>query len=74
MVSAEEVKRRRQPELLRINGVVGVGLGRKDGEDCINVYVDEDTAAIRAAVPTTVDGVATQIIVSGSFRALGGGR
>ena len=70
MVSAEEVKRRRQAELLRIRGVVGVGVGRMDGDACINVYVEKDTAQVRAAVPKMLDGVATQIVVTGKFRAL----
>lgn len=70
MVVAEEVKRRREHELLRIRGVVGVGLGRRDGEKCINVYVEEDTEAVRSAVPRELDGIATQIVVTGRFDAL----
>jgi len=67
---AEDVKRRRQGELLRIGGVVGVGLGTKDGEECINVYVEEDSKAVRAAVPTSLDGVSTRIVVAGTFEAM----
>ncbi len=70
MVTAEEVKRRREHELLRIRGVVGVGVGRRGGEACINVYVEEDTDALRASVPPRLDGVATQIVVTGRFDAL----
>ena len=70
MSNAEDVKRRRQHELLRVRGVVGVGLGTKDGADCITVYVAADTAAVRAAIPAVLDGVATQIVVTGKFRAL----
>ena len=67
---AEEVKRRRQAELLRIGGVVGVGLGTKDGEECINVYVEEDSTTVRASVPPSLDGVATRIVVTGKFQAV----
>lgn len=70
VATAEEVKRRREHDLLRIRGVVGVGVGSRDGDSCINVYVEEDTPAVRAAVPREIEGVATQIIVAGQFRAL----
>ena len=70
MGRAEDVKRRRQGELLRIGGVVGIGLGTKDGEECINVYVEEDSTAVRAAVPSSLDGVATRIVVTGKFEAM----
>lgn len=70
MAKAEEVKRRRQQDLLRIGGVVGVGLGTMDGAECINVYVEEDSAAVRDAVPVTLDGIATKIVVTGKFQAV----
>lgn len=65
VVSAAQVKRRHEAELLRIAGVRGVALGR----DCVVVYVERDTAAIRTMVPRTLEGVPVEMVVSGPYRA-----
>lgn len=70
MTSAEDVKRRHEIELMKIRGVVGVGVGRKDGKDCIRVYVAKDTPKILHAVPKSLEKVPVEIVVSGAFKAL----
>ena len=50
--------------------VVGVGIGRKDGKDCIRVYVEKDSPKILAALPTDLEDVPVEIVISGAFKAL----
>jgi hypothetical protein len=69
----EELKRRHGRRLLRIRGVVGVGVERSDKEDgyVLVVHVKEDDAETRAAVVKEVgDGTAVRIVKSGPFRKL----
>lgn len=70
MASVEEVKRRHEARLMKMRGVVGVGIGRKDGKDCIRIYVEDDSPKILAALPQAVEEVPVEIVVSGRFRAL----
>ena len=67
MGSVDEVKRRHESRLMTIRGVVGVGIGRKQGRDCIYVYVKDDDPRIRAALPRTLEEVPVEVIVSGIF-------
>ena len=53
-----------------IPGVVGVGIGRTAGGRVIQVYVKEITKAVRAAVPSVLDGFATEIVRVGDVRRL----
>ncbi len=69
MPSAEEVKRRHEVKLLTMPGVVGVGLGRIEGRECIRIYVAEDSPKVRAALPQNLEDVPVEIVVSGSFEA-----
>ena len=70
MASVEEVKRRHEAALMKIRGVVGVGIGRKDGKDCIRVYVEKDSPKILAALPSDLEDVPVEIVISGAFKAL----
>lgn len=70
MASVEQVKRRHEARLMKMRGVVGVGIGRKDGKDCIRIYVEDDSPKILAALPQAVEEVPVEIVVSGRFRAL----
>lgn len=69
MGSVEEVKRRHEARLLKMRGVVGVGIGKKDGKDCIRVYVEEDSPRIRTALPQALEEIPVEIVVSGPFKA-----
>jgi len=70
MAAVEEVKRRHEARLMKMRGVVGVGIGKKDGKDVIRIYVEEDNPKIRTTLPQALDEVPVEIVVSGSFRAL----
>ncbi len=70
MALVEEVKRRHEASLMKIRGVVGVGIGRKDGKDCIRVYVEKDSPKILAALPSDLEDVPVEIVISGAFKAL----
>ena len=70
MASVEEVKRRHEVRLMKTPGVVGVGIGRKDGKDCIRVYVKDDSPRTLAALPQNLEDVEVEIVVSGPFKAL----
>jgi len=55
---------------MKTPGVVGVGIGRKDGKDCIRVYVKDDSPRTLAALPQNLEDVEVEIVVSGPFKAL----
>lgn len=69
MASASEVRRRHEERLLSTPGVVGVAVGRREGEACILVYVDADPARVRKVLPRAIEGVAVEIVETGAFRA-----
>ncbi len=53
-------------------GVVGVGEGKSQGEQCIVVFVQDGEAKLLEALPDTIEGYSLTIEVSGEFRAQGG--
>lgn len=69
MTVVEEVKRRHEADLLKTPGVVGVGIGRKEGRECIRVYVSEETPKILAVLPRSLEDVPVEVVVSGRFKA-----
>ena len=70
MASVEEVKKRHEARLMRTPGVVGVGISRSGGKPVIRVYVAQDSAKVRKAVPEALEDVPVEIVVSGPFEAL----
>ena len=70
MGSVEDVKRRHEARLMKMHGVVGVGIGRKDGQDCIRIYVTEDHPKIRAKIPESLEEIPVEVVVTGTFTAL----
>jgi len=56
--------------LMGIEGVVGVGQGLCDGEDCLHVFVVKKTEEIRNKIPAQIDGYQVEIVVTGEFKAL----
>ena len=70
MASVEEVKRRHESRLMKMRGVVGVGIGRKDGKDIIRIYVEKDSPRILEALPAAIEEVPVEVVVSGAFQAL----
>jgi len=70
MGSVEDVKRRHEAHLMKMRGVVGVGIGRKGGKDCIRIYVEEDNPRVRAQIPDSLEDVPVEVVVTGTFKAL----
>jgi len=70
MSSAADVKRRHESRLMKMRGVVGVGIGRKDGKDCIRIYVEKDSPKVLAEIPEALEDIPIEVVVAGTFRAL----
>jgi hypothetical protein len=52
--------------------VVGIGVGISDvapGDAVVEVYVEKDTPAVRAAIPTQVDNVPVKVVETGEITA-----
>lgn len=64
------VKGKYEGELMAVPGVVGVGIGDCNGNECIVVLVQERTAQIDRQIPGTLDGYPVYIEVSGPIKAL----
>lgn len=69
VTDVEAVKRRHERRLLETPGVTGVGIGRRDGQDCIRIYVADDSPKVLSAIPTSVEDVPVEVVVSGPFKA-----
>lgn len=70
MASIEDAKRKNEGWLMRIDGVVGVGIGSKSGARVIQVYVKELNRAVRDKVPSLIEGHPTDIVKVGDVRKL----
>lgn len=70
MARRDEVRRRHEGTLRSIEGVVGVGVGERDGVPCINVYIERDDPNIRAAIPSVIEGIPVSILESGGPQAV----
>jgi len=69
MPSISEVRRLHEAGLLKVHGVVGVGIGLREGRECITVMVRELSDSVRAGVPNQIEGFPTAIEVVGDVRA-----
>lgn len=56
---AKEVKARHEDDLLKMPGVVGVGIGNEDGEAVIKVFIKKEgrSASARSAIPANINGL-----------------
>jgi len=70
VASAAEVKRRHESRLMKMRGVVGVGIGQKDGKEIIRIYVEKESPKILADLPQALDSVPVEIVDAGTFKAL----
>lgn len=62
----EEVLNRHSGELMRMRGVLSVGIGRDDaGRPVIVIGLDGERPETQAALPANIDGVPVQIRTSG---------
>jgi len=72
VAAVTRVKEKHEGRLMNIPGVVGVGVGLSDrvlGQPVIEVYVREATAALRRALPSSLDGVEVKVVETGEFFA-----
>jgi len=53
-----QIKERREAELLKIKGVVGVGIRNRR----IVIYVEEATPEVLAAVPTSIEDIPVMVV------------
>jgi len=65
----QHVKQRHEQELMAIDGVEGVGVGRNSiGDDAIIVYLRTDD--VKASIPRSIDGYPVETKVTGIIDAL----
>jgi len=57
-------------QLLTIGGIAGVGIGQREGSPCLNVYLENDSAALRNKVPARFRGFQVVKEVTGPIEAL----
>ena len=70
-MSIEDTKRKHEADLMKIEGVIGVGIGKgRSGGRVIQVYVKESTKSVREKVPSMLDGFPTEIVRVGDVRRL----
>jgi len=73
MREAERIQEQVESEVMRLPGVVGMGLGiAKDNpeEVVIKIFVEDDTEAIRENIPDRLGKVRCEILVTGRFYAM----
>jgi hypothetical protein len=68
--SIEQVKSKHEMQLLKIDGVEGVGIGEEDKKQVIKIYVSKNTKEIQEMIPTQIAGYPVRIEVTGEFHAL----
>lgn len=65
-LNIEQVLMKCTPDLMRIEGVQGVGQALCDSAPCIRVYVLD--AAAEARVPLRIDGIPVSTVITGVIR------
>jgi hypothetical protein len=56
-------------QLMNTNGVHGVGIGKKDGKDCINVFTSLSPDEAKQQIPKKIQGFEVVIEFTGPFQA-----
>ena len=70
-MSIEDVKRKHEMDLMKIPGVIGVGIGKgKSGGRVIQVLAEEVTRQMRETVPPMIDGFFVEVVRVGEVRKL----
>ena len=52
----DQVLRAHTDEWMSISGVVGTGIGERDGESCIRIFVTRKTPQLLQKLPSAADG------------------
>ena len=68
MPSIGDVKRGHEAELMRHPGVVGVGVGLREGRECITILMKVRDPAVEKVLPKEIEGFPTHIEVVGDVR------
>jgi hypothetical protein len=68
-LSIEEIQQKHQHELMRIPGVIGVGIGLDADESVLVVMVAKQSRTIKRKVPKELDGYRLVIQETGVIRA-----
>ncbi len=66
-----EVLEASQDSIMALSGVVGVGIGERDGEPCIRVLVVKKTSNLLEKIPSEIEGYAVEVDETGEIHALG---
>ena len=67
---AMAVKNHHKDKIFQVDGVVGIGVGRdKKGQPAIAVFLKEDSNQARAKIPSVLEDVPVQVVVTGPFEA-----
>ena len=67
--SIEAVLAEHTDSLMALPGVVGTAQGECAGRPCIKVLVVEDTPQLRGQLPSSLDGYAVEMLVTGEIEA-----
>ncbi|MBU7585890.1 MAG: hypothetical protein KAF91_23940 [Nostoc sp. TH1S01] len=65
----EQVKEQYESDLLRIDGVVGVGISECEDKPCIKVYLDNESPNLKKQIPKQLDGFKVDTQVTGTIEA-----
>ncbi len=71
--SIEAVLAAHTDSLMALPGVVGTAIGLSNGERCIQVYVADSSADLKAGIPARLEGYRVVVLVSGTIRPRGSG-
>jgi hypothetical protein len=69
-VAIEQVKEKYESKLMDIKGVVGVGIGSCESKPCIEVYLENESPALKEKIPNELEGFKVGTEVTGSVKAL----
>ena len=70
--AAAQAKARHEQAIMRIEGVVGLGVGASDavpGQAVVEIYVKQATPAVRGAIPPRLDNVPVKVVETGEITA-----
>ncbi len=65
----EQVKEKYESDLLRIDGVVGVGISECEDKPCIKVYLENESPNLKKQIPKQLDGFKVDTQVTGTIEA-----
>ena len=64
----EAVFRDHAGRLITVPGVVGTGIGERDGLPCIRVFVESATAELTERIPASLEGYSVEVVETGTIR------